>query len=118
MIWMCVLFIKMDFVEMRMQIGSEQIGIESGMYDLSFSREDIESVEIVENLPEEKLVRTNGAAMEEYLPGKFPGKETGECRLYIYRGYTPILKIVVPEYTIYINSKTENQLEQWYQALK
>ena len=49
--------------------------------------------------------------------GKFEGKEAGELRMYIFRDYSPILKIELPDYTVYINSQKEGEAEQWYREL-
>ena len=37
--------------------------------------------------------------------------------MYIYRGYSPILKIELPQYTVLINSQEKSETERWYWEL-
>lgn len=118
LIWMCGIFVNMEFTKIGLRMNENQIEILSGGYDYTFSDKEIQDVEVVEELPDEKLNRTNGASTSDYLLGKFRGSQSGELRLYIYRGYSPILKIKLPEFTIYINSKEPEEVETWYETLR
>lgn len=115
---LCIMFLCMDFIDMTLEIGDTQVCVKAAMYDLEFPRDEIQSVEVVQELPAGELVRTNGAATSEYRVGKFSGKAAGECRLYIYNGYKPILKICLPDYTVYINSKRPGEVEAWMRKLE
>ena len=108
----------MDFVQPQLSLRGANVEVTAGMYNISFSRDDILEAELLDSLPEEPLRRTNGAATNDYLLGKFYGNQTGECRLYIYRNVRPILAIRLPEYTVFINSKTQGEVEAWYDSLK
>lgn len=102
----------------QLSIRGANVEVTAGMYDISFSRDGILEAELLDSLPEEPLRRTNGAATNDYLLGKFYGNQTGECRLYIYRNVRPILAIRLPEYTVFINSKTPGEVKAWYDSLK
>ncbi|HIU75983.1 MAG TPA: hypothetical protein IAC62_08890 [Candidatus Pelethocola excrementipullorum] len=117
LVWMCAIFVKMDFTKMGIEKNGNQVEILAGSYEYTFSMKEIEDIEVVKALPDEKLNRINGTDTSEYLLGKFRGMQAGNLRLYIYRGYSPILKIVLPEFTIYINSKEPGEVTEWYEAL-
>lgn len=117
LIWMCGIFVEMDFTKMGIEKNGNQVEILAGSYEYTFSVKEIEDIEVVKDLPDEKLNRINGAATSDYLLGKYRGKQAGNLRLYIYRGYSPILKIVLPEFTMYINSKEPGEVDKWYEAL-
>lgn len=117
LIWICALFVKMDFTSIDMRVKQKQVTITAGAYDYSFSPEEIQEIKVVNQLPKDNLRRVNGAATDDKLLGKFREDTAGELKLYINRGYTPILKIVLPELTIYINSKEPGDVETWYQEL-
>ena len=103
---------------MGIEKNGNQVEILAGSYEYTFSMKEIEDIEVVKALPDEKLNRINGTDTSEYLLGKFRGMQAGNLRLYIYRGYSPILKIVLPEFTIYINSKEPGEVTEWYEALR
>lgn len=112
------LFLKIDFVKIGLEADADTVRILSGAYDISFQREEIEETELLAELPEDYYHRTNGADTEDMLLGKFQANHQGNCRLYIYKGYSPILKMVLPEYTVFVNSKTEGEVQNWYRLLK
>ena len=68
-------------------------------------------------LPEEDFARTNGLSDSRQLLGKFKGEDTGRAMLYIRRGETPVLKIELPEYTVFINSEESGKVQEWYEEL-
>lgn len=118
LVWICAVFLRIDNIKPQLSISGTGVEVTAGMYDISFSRDDILEVNLLGNLPEERLRRTNGADTGDYLLGKFYGDQTGECRLYIYRNYQPILAIRLPEYTVFINSKTPGEVKGWYNSLQ
>ena len=118
LIWICAVFIRLDFVKPELKISAQEVQVTAGMYDISFPRDEIREVELLPGLPKERLRRTNGADTNDYLIGKFRGNVTGNCRLYVYKGYQPVLAIRLPEYTVFINSKSDGQAETWYDRLK
>ena len=87
------------------------------MAPVSFKRDEIQSIELLNHMPEGDFTRTNGLADERQLVGKFRERKDGEFRVYIYRGYSPILKIELPEYTVLINSEQKGETQNWYREL-
>ena len=121
MIWGCREMWKMDFAPIRMEITGEGLEITSGVADYSIRYDEIESVRLLESLPEEdyagyRLIKGSDSAGK--LAGRFRGKETGACRLYIYKGYEPVLEIDTKEGPVYVNSRNEGEAEKWNEKLK
>ena len=107
----------MDFVHPKLQIEETQVTVRSTEYGITFGREDIREIELLDALPEEEFRRTHGLSDSRQLLGKFKGEESGKAMLYIRRGETPVLKIELPEYTVFINSEESGKVQEWYEEL-
>lgn len=119
LIWMCVIFLRMDFTPIRMVREDEEIRITSGYTNTFFETDDMQSVALLEDgMPKDQYNRTNGSDDGKQLLGKFEGKKLGECRMYVWLKYTPVIQIKTKEYTVFINSKDANETKQWYDELK
>lgn len=116
-LWLVVVFFGMDFVRPQLSIDGNQVTVRSAEYGISFARKEIEDAELLENLPEEDFVRINGLSDSRQLLGKFKGEESGKAMFYIRRGETPVLKIELPEYTVFINSEESGKVKEWYEEL-
>lgn len=113
LIFAIVMTFKMEFTPIEMWIDPQKVEITSGYSDFSLAYDEITDVEIMEELPEDDYKRVNGGDDGRVLVGKFRGEETGKCWMYIYVDYKPILKISSEEGTVYINSKTDGEVERW-----
>lgn len=113
-----VLVDSLEHAEISVNIRETQVNIDSVMYDTSFDRKEIQSVKMIPKMPDDDFTRTNGGATEKFLIGHFNGRKTGKCMLYLYRHYTPVLEIKLVEKTIYLNSKDEKEVREWYDMLK
>lgn len=116
-IWMCVMFVRMDFTPVCLKIDAEHVKITSGYTGAEFDKDEIEEIKLIEKLPDEKFVRTNGSADGNQWLGKFRGSKSGVCRMYVWLKETPIIEIKTDKYTIFINSKEDGQTEKWYEKL-
>lgn len=116
-LWLVVVFFGMDFVRPQLSIDGNQVTVRSAEYGISFDRKEIEDAELLENFPEEDFVRINGLSDSRQLLGKFKGEESGKAMFYIRRGETPVLKIKLPEYTVFINSEESGKVKEWYEEL-
>lgn len=112
-----ILMAQFQNVTIQCSIGSNEADFHAAMYHTEVSMKDIESVQLLDALPDDDFVRTNGGASEQYLIGHFSGKKTGKCMLYVYRQYTPVLEIKTADKTIYVNSKDKAEVNKWYQEL-
>ena len=110
--------LEMDFMPRYLTAEGNWVSISAPSYPISFEKSDIKEAKLLSELPKADYKRTNGLADGQQLVGKFKEKEMGQCRLYIYRKYSPVLKIELEEYTVFINSKQAGQTEQWYDLVK
>lgn len=111
------LIIGLDNAKISVRVDDDQVNIDAMMYDTVIDIDEIQSVQIIQKMPDDDFKRTNGGATEKYLIGHFTGRKTGKCMLYLYRDCAPILKIKLAEKTIYINSKDKDEVQEWYQIL-
>ena len=84
----------------------------------TMKKNEIRSVKLLENgLPEDHYNRTNGSSDEKQLLGKFDGKKTGKCRMYVWLDQENVIEIKTADYTVFINSKDTDEMNTWYQEL-
>ena len=118
LIWVCVLMWKIDFTPIELTPEEGYVQITSGYSDLTISSGEIENVEVLDSVPEDRYNRVNGSDDGRQLLGKFKGRETGKCRMYLYVGYEPILAIQTEKYgPVYVNSKTSGEVEEWCEKI-
>ena len=79
--------------------------------------QDIRSVTLLEALPEDDYVRTNGLDDGRRLIGHFRGRATGPCEMYLYTAASPLLAVETGEGTLYFNSQDPAQTQTWYADL-
>ncbi len=116
-LWMCLLFLRMDFTPIRLTITGENVSITSGYTGADFQLRDIEEIHLLDQLPDESFSKTNGSKDDRMLLGIFWGSQTGSCRMYVTLRESPVLEIRVPEYTVFLNSTTPGQTQAWYEEL-
>ncbi len=118
LIWVCVLMWKIDFTPIELTSEEGYVQITSGYSDLTISSDEIGKVEVLDSVPEDRYNRVNGSDDGRQLLGKFKGRETGKCRMYLYVGYEPILAIQTEEYgPVYVNSKNPGDVEEWCEKI-
>ena len=116
-LWMLVVFFRMDFTRPQLQIGDTKVFVQSAEYGISFDRDDIKEVVLLDSFPKEEFHRTHGLSDSRQLLGKFKGEESGKAMLYIRRGETPVLRIELSEYVVFINSEDAEKVQMWYEEL-
>ena len=62
-------------------------------YDCSFSLDDIQSAELLDELPDDNFSRENGGDTEKLLVGHFKGDKTGDVMMFLYKKETPLIRI-------------------------
>lgn len=117
MVWTAVLLSDFVNVEVVFTQEGDTFTFEAAGYDCSFGRDEIQSVELLDSMPEEHFTRTNGGSTEEYQVGHFRGKETGRCMMFLYTGCEPILEIRLDDMTVFVNSRQEETTLSWYGEL-
>lgn len=117
LVWTSVITLRLDFVEAKYSV-EDNLQIVAPSYPLTVEFDDITSVNLIEELPDVKMSKDNGAATDQYSIGKFRIRNQGRCWLYVYHGYSPIVEVKTGEETIYFNSKTEGVAEACYRKLQ
>ena len=117
LVWGCITMIRIDFTPMAVVVGSDKIEITSGYSDMEIDFDEIQNIELLSTLPDDEYKRVNGSADSQKKIGKFRGKKTGKCRLYIYVGSAPVLQIKTSDEIVFINSEEKNTAEKWYEQI-
>ena len=117
MVGLCVLFLWADFGGSSVVIAPDRVAVSAFLYDTEVDPQDIQSVTLLEDLPEDSYVRTNGLDDGRRLIGHFRGRETGPCEMYLHTAASPILAVETGDFTLYFNSEDPAETEAWYQAL-
>ena len=101
----------------RLTENAAQYSITSGYKTATFALADVESVTLLDHLPDEKFYRSDGSEDNSKLLGNFRGSETGHCQMYIWIEHPPVLQIKTTDTTIFLNSSNEAQTKEWYDQL-
>lgn len=117
MVGLCVLFLWADFGGSSVVIAPDRVAVSAFLYDTEVAPQDIQSVTLLEDLPEDSYVRTNGLDDGRRLIGHFRGRESGPCEMYLHTAVSPILAVETGDFTLYFNSEDPAETEAWYQAL-
>lgn len=118
LVWFTIVMVQLINAEVVLSVNGSEIRVEAAGYECGFNRADIKEVELLQEMPEENMSRTNGASTEKYLIGYFKGRESGKCMLFLYRGESPVLKVDLGEKMLFVNSMREGEAEEWFQELK
>jgi len=109
---------RFELTPIGLELTQDSVEITSGYSDLTVGYEDIRDVGLREELPDDDYKRVNGGDTDQMLVGRFKGKETGNCRMYIYTEYSPILEITTADGPVYVNSRTDGEAEKWYEEIR
>lgn len=117
-IWVGYLMLSFRNAEVAFSVNGSQVNLEAAGYECNFSIDDIESVEVLEQMPDEAFSKTNGGATDKYDIGYFRGKESGKCMLFLFKDYTPILRVKLADLVVYANSEDSGEVEKWYSQIQ
>lgn len=112
-----VFLMDLDYSDTELTVRGNEVTVSYSFYDCSFSLQDIQSVELLDKLPNDDFSRENGGDTEKLLVGYFEGAETGDVMMFLYKKETPLIRIDLPGQTVFLNSDVEGQTEEWYQLL-
>lgn len=102
----------------QITVQGSEIMIDAAMYDMTFEKEQVESVSMVNKLS--NGTRTNGYGGTNRSFGHFNFNEYGNCMLYIYNDVNQYIVVQLrgndPSYVI-INDKTIEKTESLYQTI-
>ena len=91
--------------------------ISAGGYKNEISVDDITEIKLLDELPDDSFLRTNGASTDSYDIGRYEGRTLGKCSLYVFDGYSPILMIKTDDTLVFVNSKENGEIERLYEEL-
>lgn len=117
-LWVAVVMFQLSTAETAFSLENGRACFEAAGYEYEFSTDEVESLELLSELPEENFMKTNGGATVDYDIGHFRGSKTGKCMMFLRTGYEPILKVTLPDMVIFANSREEGEAEQWYQLIQ
>ena len=95
---------------------SEQSISFNGMYSYELKLEEIESAEVIDNLPN-NMKRINGFGTSTRALGHFSSDELGKGRMYVFVENAPYIFLNTKEGFIILNSKDDKETLQWYNLI-
>lgn len=108
---------SLDRSSPEMTIREDQVTISYSFYDCSFSADEVRSVELIPELPEDDFDRENGGDTDTVLVGYFEGDKTGDTMMFLLKEETPLIRIDLRDQTVFLNSSSDTQTEKWYEDL-
>jgi hypothetical protein len=105
----------LGYQDFELKTSQESFEI-TGMYGSVWSYEEIQSVELLDEMPEVTL-KQNGFGLSTMSKGQFKVKNYGSSTLFIHKGSSPYLYIELEGKKIFINSKNPEQTKKWYTQL-
>lgn len=109
------ILISQVVVEPKVVITDTSVRV-SGMFGKTFSLEDVESIQEVQEMPRITL-RTNGLGLGSILRGQFRLEGAKKAYLYLSKRGGPYIEIVTADYPVYINFKEEETYARTLEAL-
>lgn len=111
--------VGMSCLGFSVTVGETQIKMEAPLYDLTVERDQVESVELVQELPANGT-RTNGYGGISKSYGHFNFDSYGACMLYIYNDTGTFIQLDmtgdVPSY-VFLNAETVGETEALYEKI-
>ncbi len=115
LLFLLILFIRMDVIPFTLAIEKNRVSISAGMYAEDFPLEQVRGVELTNTAP--AGTRTNGAATDSYRLGHFRIDGYGDSLLYVYPDSSPCLIISLPERTVFFTARNPEETIRVYEEL-
>lgn len=112
------LLLRFELTPIGVNVTRESVEITSGYSDETIYYGKIQEIRLLDQLPEDDYKKINGGDTKDMLTGKFRGKETGKCLLYVYRKSGPVLEIRTEDGPVYVNSRKDGEPEEWYAEIE
>lgn len=117
-IWLSIVFLRFDFIPFDLEIKGENVSITAAEYDIQFPLSKIQEIQLTDQAPQGTYYKNNGVNAQQYFLGNFKYKEYGQCKMYYYRDYTPVIRIKTDQYTVFFNTKDSEKTRTLYGTLK
>ena len=79
LLWMVVLFLRLDFTPFGLTIAGNQVSITAGSYDMEFPLEEVEEVSLVDGLPTQDTPKITGPIPGSTCWASFDSRGTGSA---------------------------------------
>lgn len=96
----------------------DEMDIRAKLYKDEIKFSDMVLVELIEELPRGKTLRTNGTSSQSQSYGSFQIEGIGKARLYMYKDVSPLIHIKTKTNTFYINMEDKAKTEALYNSIK
>lgn len=116
LLFLLFMFAAFDHAHYELRIAEELITITAPFYGFSFTRDELKSVAILEDLP--SGMRTNGAETRQYSLGNYIMRGYGKSKVYIHKGKPPYLVLELAHLHVFFNGETAEQTKQHYAELQ
>lgn len=116
----CILLsISTDLTDINFNIADNNtITIKASIYDVTFSKDNIESVSLIESIPDNGT-KTNGASTDTYAYGHFNFNGIGKCMVFTKKDAgQKILLIKLKDQSIILTGNTSEETDKIYNELK
>ena len=104
-------------IQEKITLTNNNLTISAGGYTSEIDVNDITELKLLDKLPDDSFLRTNGASTDSYDIGRYEGRTLGKCSLYVFDGYSPILMIKSDDTLVFVNSKEDGEIERLYVEL-
>ena len=104
-------------IQEKITLTNNNLTISAGGYTSEIDVNDITELKLLDELPDDSFLRTNGASTDSYDIGRYEGRTLGKCSLYVFDGYSPILMIKSDDTLVFVNSKEDGEIERLYVEL-
>lgn len=104
-------------VHIDTHLDSNKLTVSAAIYSSEIYFDDIEEVQLLNELPDDDFVRTNGGATDEYLIGHFKSSTYGKCELYVYADSYPIIMIKTRDEVIFMNTKDSDDTYSIFESI-
>lgn len=115
--WMIGALAPFINVHIDTQLDSNKLTVSAAIYSSEIYFDDIEEIQLLDELPDNDFVRTNGGATDEYLIGHFKSRTYGRCELYVYADNHPIIMIKTRDEVIFLNTKDSDDTYSIFESI-
>lgn len=116
-VWAVSLINSFNNAEVTFSADNGYYLFEGAGYECGFEKDEIRSIQLLDDMPDDSFSRTNGGSTEKVNIGYFRGKKTGKCMMFIYNDHTPVLEIQMDDITVFANSLDPEETEKWFHDL-
>lgn len=102
----------------KISYTKDEMDIRAKLYKDEIKFSDMVLIDLVDELPSGKTLRTNGTSSQSQAYGSFQIEGVGKARLYIYKDVSPLIHIQTKTNSFYINMEDKAKTEALYNSIK